>query len=99
MTAQIANGGYKIKPHIIYDKNFNYENIKLKISKQFINDSLIDNKSTNNYLEERELGAIVICNIRMGDNFDKEVNFIKENWKLEWKNQGLCNYGFLNKSL
>ncbi len=54
MTAQIANGGYKIKPHIIYDKEFNFENIKLKISKQFLNDSLVGNTSTKNYLEERE---------------------------------------------
>ena len=42
MTAQIANGGYKIKPHILYDKNFNFENAKLKISKQFTNDSLLE---------------------------------------------------------
>ena len=50
MTAQIANGGYKIKPHIIYDKNINYENSKLKISKQFINESLIEKP----ILQERE---------------------------------------------
>ncbi len=31
MTAQIANGGYKIKPHIILDKNLEYETIRLKI--------------------------------------------------------------------
>ncbi len=42
MTAQIANGGYKIKPHILYDRNINFENAKLKISKQFTNDSLIE---------------------------------------------------------
>ena len=42
MTAQIANGGYKIKPHILYDKNINFENAKLKISKQFTNDSLLE---------------------------------------------------------
>ncbi len=62
-------------------------------------DSIFVLKNIDNYLGGRELGAIVICNIRMGDNFDKEVNFIQENWKLEWKNQGLCNYGFLNQSL
>ena len=32
MTAQIANGGYKIKPHIIYDESINYEEIRQKIS-------------------------------------------------------------------
>ena len=42
MTAQIANGGYKIKPHILFDKNINFENAKLKISKQFTNDSLLE---------------------------------------------------------
>tara|TARA_Y100000741_G_scaffold243128_1_gene186383 strand:+ start:1324 stop:3291 length:1968 start_codon:yes stop_codon:yes gene_type:complete len=55
MTAQIANGGFKIKPHILYDKNINFENSKLKISKQLINESLL-NKSISevNYLEDRE---------------------------------------------
>ena len=55
MTAQIANGGYKIKPHIIYDKNTNFENVKLKIAKQFENNSLIENSISGvNYLENRE---------------------------------------------
>ena len=50
MTAQIANGGYKIKPHIIFDKNINFENAKLKIAKQLTNKSLIN----NSILEDRE---------------------------------------------
>ena len=55
MTAQIANGGYKIKPHILYDKNINFENVKLKISKQFTNDSLLDRPIDEDiYLEDRE---------------------------------------------
>ena len=55
MTAQIANGGYKIKPHVLYDKNINFENIKLKIAKQLINDNSFSNTTVNkNYLEERE---------------------------------------------
>ena len=55
MTAQIANGGYKIKPHIIYDKNTNFEKAKLKIAKQFENGSLLDNSISGvNYLEDRE---------------------------------------------
>ena len=55
MTAQIANGGYKIKPHILYDKNINFENSKLKIAEQFTNDSLLNKPfSEESYLEERE---------------------------------------------
>ena len=55
MTAQIANGGYKIKPHIIYDKNTNFEKAKLKIAKQFENGSLLGNSISGvNYLEDRE---------------------------------------------
>ena len=50
MTAQIANGGYKIKPHILFDKNINFENAKLKIAKQLTNESLINNF----ILEDRE---------------------------------------------
>ena len=50
MTAQIANGGYKIKPHILFDKNVNFENAKLKIAKQITNESLLN----NSILEDRE---------------------------------------------
>ena len=50
MTAQIANGGYKIKPHILFDKNVNFENAKLKIAKQKTNESLLN----NSILEDRE---------------------------------------------
>ena len=50
MTAQIANGGYKIKPHILFDKNINFENAKLKIAKKLTNESLIN----NSILEDRE---------------------------------------------
>ena len=34
MTAQLANGGFKIKPSIIYNKNFNYEEILSKIQSE-----------------------------------------------------------------
>jgi len=55
MTAQIANGGYKIKPHIIYDNNITIENAKLKIAKQFIDESLLDSSNIGvNYLADRE---------------------------------------------
>ena len=33
MTAQLANGGYKINPHIISDENMSFEDIKSKIQK------------------------------------------------------------------
>ena len=46
MTAQIANGGYKIKPHIIVDESISYENIRLKIANQYLNDS--SNETLNN---------------------------------------------------
>ena len=34
MTAQLANGGFKIKPNIIYDNNFNYDEILSKIQSE-----------------------------------------------------------------
>ena len=34
MTAQLANGGFKIKPNIIYNNNFNYEEILSKIQSE-----------------------------------------------------------------
>ena len=34
MTAQLANGGFKIKPIIIYNSNFNYEEILSKIESE-----------------------------------------------------------------
>ncbi len=55
MTAQIANGGFKIKPHILYDKSINFENAKLKISKQFTSDNFENNPiNKNNYLKSKE---------------------------------------------
>ncbi len=55
MTAQIANGGYKIKPHILYDETISYEKAKLKIANQLMNPSLIDkSKIKQKYLEEKE---------------------------------------------
>ncbi len=50
MTAQIANGGYKIKPHILFDKNISFENAKLEITNQLKNNSLLN----NHILEDRE---------------------------------------------
>ena len=34
MTAQLANGWFKIKPNIIYNNNFNYEEILSKIQSE-----------------------------------------------------------------
>ncbi len=74
MTAQIANGGFKIKPHIIHDKNINFENAKFKISKQFINDSLTNNQITKeSFLEDREYQLYE----RLHKN-SKNINFIKD---------------------
>ena len=74
MTAQIANGGYKIKPHILYDQNINLENTKLKIAKQFTNKSLISSPITEeNYLEDREYQLFE----RLYKN-SKNINFVKD---------------------
>ena len=55
MTAQIANGGYKIKPHIIHDQNITYERVKLKIANQYMNDlSIHTQDNQQSYLEEKE---------------------------------------------
>ena len=55
MTAQIANGGYKIKPHILLDESINYEDIKNNIQK----DIEISKKSNsiihNKILKEQEI--------------------------------------------
>ena len=53
MTAQIANGGYKIKPHIIQDESINYENARLKIANQFVNETA-DFSADEKYLVDRE---------------------------------------------
>ena len=74
MTAQIANDGYKIKPHIIYDKNINFESAKRNIAKQFINDTLLDNRTTTeNYLEDREYQLYE----RLYKN-SQNINFVKD---------------------
>ena len=74
MTAQIANGGYKIKPHILYDKNINFENTKLKIAKQFTNYSLLNSQNTKeSYLQEREYQLYE----RLYKN-SQNINFVKD---------------------
>ncbi len=53
MTAQIANGGYKIKPHIIHDDSLNYENARLKIANQFVKETS-DFSNDEKYLIDKE---------------------------------------------
>ena len=53
MTAQIANGGYKIKPHIIQDESINYESVRLKIGKQFVNETA-DFSNDEKFLVDRD---------------------------------------------
>ena len=53
MTAQIANGGYKIKPHIIKDESINYENSRLKIANQLVNETA-DFPDDEKYLVDRD---------------------------------------------
>ena len=53
MTAQIANGGYKIKPHIIRDESINYESARLKIANQFVNETA-DFSNDEKFLVDRD---------------------------------------------
>ena len=53
MTAQIANGGYKIKPHIIRDEGINYESARLKIANQFVNETA-DFTADEKFLVDRD---------------------------------------------
>ncbi len=53
MTAQIANGGYKIKPHIIQDESINYESARFKIAKQFVNETA-DFSNDEKFLVDRD---------------------------------------------
>ena len=46
---------FKIKPHIIEDESISYENIRLKIANQFLNDSSIGNiNNDQNFLIKRD---------------------------------------------
>ena len=53
MTAQIANGGYKIKPHIIKDESINFENSRLKIANQLVSETA-DFPDDEKYLVDRD---------------------------------------------
>ncbi len=43
MTAQLANGGYKIKPTILFDKNLDFESIRLLIESDLQRNKIIPN--------------------------------------------------------
>ena len=74
MTAQIANGGYKIKPHIIHDQNITYEGVKLKIANQYMNDlSIHTQDSQHNYLAEKDYQFYE----RLYKD-SKNINFVKD---------------------
>ena len=52
MTAQLANGGFKIKPNIIYNDNFNYEEILSKIQSEKnkpIEENILHDRNINLY--------------------------------------------------
>ncbi len=52
MMAQIANGGYKIKPKIIYDNEFSFEEIKSKIkynNAKILNKNFLKDENINLY--------------------------------------------------
>ena len=51
MTAQIANGGFKIKPHVIYNEKINYEEVKKQINQNLKNENVIH----QNFLNDIEI--------------------------------------------
>ena len=62
MTAQIANGGFKIKPRIIYDKNINFEEIKELIDKKIVD---IKEKKESKKFDQNE----IVQALRLGSDF------------------------------
>ncbi len=73
MTAQLANGGYKIKPHILYDDSIKYEEVRKKIE----NDLALNQKkfltSSIDMLQEQEVKPYQ----RMYKNIDN-IKFVLE---------------------
>ncbi len=69
MTAQIANGGYKIKPHIIFDENINFEEIIDKIN----NDLMRKNYYPNHFLQDIEIEPFT----RLYKD-QSNINFVKD---------------------
>ena len=73
MTAQIANGGFKIKPHIIENKNISYEMIRTKIADQFINNKLSNYDNDQSFLIKKEYQLYE----RLYKD-PKNINFVKD---------------------
>ena len=79
MTAQIANGGFKINPHIIYDESINYNfviaeiNKKMFKGKNYLKDTKYDfyerlyrNKNNINFIKDAMFGS---TNEKFGTSF------------------------------
>ena len=47
------------------------------------------------YLDNKTLGAIIICKTRMAEDYNISVNYIKNNWMLAWNKVGDCSYGII----
>ena len=56
MTAQLANGGYKIKPKMIYDKNTSFEDVVLSIQKNKI-EKLYKNSNNIKFVLDAMFGS------------------------------------------
>ena len=55
MTAQLANGGYKIKPHLINDESITFEETKALIEQDMKNFNLPINRSPLANIESNEI--------------------------------------------
>jgi hypothetical protein len=47
------------------------------------------------YLDNRDLGAIIICKTRIAEDYSIAVEYIKNNWVVNWRNVGDCSYGVI----
>ncbi len=56
MTAQLANGGYKIKPKIIFDQKINFEKIKLNIENNKV-EKLFKNSNNIKFVLDAMFGS------------------------------------------
>jgi len=73
MTAQLANGGYKIKPHILYDDSIKYEEIRKKIEIDLALNQKKFLTSNKDMLQEQEIKPYQ----RMYQNADN-IKFVLE---------------------
>lgn len=58
-------------------------------------DALYFLTNIEDYLLERKLGAIVICETRKAEGFDEASKYILDNWKPNWQSIGSCIYGIV----